>query len=117
MKKALFLLLVVCNACSTSQKTGGDSSKGTPVCIKQLIKKFEIAKKQNPPRSIYSYRYNDQTVYYVPAICCDQYSDLYDSDCNLIGHPDGGFTGRGDGWIPDFNEAKTEKKLIWKDSR
>ena len=29
---------------------------------------------------------------------CDQFSDLLDANGNLIGHPDGGITGRGDGF-------------------
>ena len=30
--------------------------------------------------------------------CRDQFSDLLDANGNLIGHPDGGITGRGDGF-------------------
>jgi len=56
-------------------------------------------------------------VFYVPALCCDFYSDLYDMDCNLIGHPDGGYTGRGDGSFPDFTERRKDEKLIWADER
>jgi len=88
-----------------------------PVCIRQLIKKFEAEEKQNPPRSVFSYVYNEKVVYYVPPICCDFFSDLYDDKCNLIAHPDGGFTGRGDGKITDFKEKRTDGKLIWNDDR
>lgn len=86
-------------------------------CIDTLIAKFKEEEKQNPPRSIYSYTYNDSTVYYVPPICCDQFSDLYNSNCNIIAHPDGGFTGKGDGRAKDFFEKRTNEKLIWKDER
>jgi hypothetical protein len=74
-------------------------------------------RKNNPPRKIYSYLYNGKTVYYVPPICCDFYSDVYDSACNIIGHPDGGFTGKGDMQMTDFNKTKTNEKLIWEDVR
>ena len=50
-------------------------------------------------------------------ICCDFYSDLYDNKCNLIAHPDGGFTGKGDGKIKDFRKEATNEKLVWEDSR
>ena len=33
-----------------------------------------------------------------------------------MGHPDGGFTGKGDGKIKDF-ETATDEKLLWADSR
>jgi len=88
-----------------------------PACIKKLIGQFKKEEKQNPPRSIYRYSYNGKTVYYVPAICCDFFSDLYDSKCNLIAHPDGGFTGRGDGKASDFIKKRTGEKLVWKDIR
>ena len=88
-----------------------------PVCIKKLVAQFKQEEKQNPPRSIYRYNYNGKTVYYVPAVCCDFFSDLYNSDCGLIGHPDGGFTGRGDGTAADFMKTRTNGKLIWKDER
>jgi len=61
-----------------------------------MIQAFKLLPKGNPPRSITQYLYKGQTVYYVPAQCCDQYSDLYDENCNFLGHPDGGFSGAGD---------------------
>ena len=117
MKKPGLILLVLCNACATSSKQAVLSQAGDPACIGQMIKKFETEVKQNPPRSIYIYRYREQLVYYVPALCCDQFSDLYDSSCNLLGHPDGGFSGKGDGNYPDFDKTRTGEKLVWKDSR
>ncbi|MBK7884687.1 MAG: hypothetical protein IPJ81_13565 [Chitinophagaceae bacterium] len=81
------------------------------------MKTFSAEEKTNPPRSIYQYTYNNATVYYVPAKCCDFFSDLYDSKCNIIAHPDGGFTGRGDGTAKDFFEKRTNEKLIWRDER
>ncbi len=88
-----------------------------PACIIKLISNFNKEEKQMPPRSIIRYTYNGKTVYYVPPICCDFFSDLYDDSCKLIAHPDGGFTGRGDGRAADFIQAKSGEKLIWKDER
>jgi hypothetical protein len=94
-----------------------DSLSLIPLCIKTMIEKMKAEPVTNPPGKLYSYTYNNKTVYYVPAICCDFFSDLYDDSCKIIAHPDGGFTGRGDGKVKDFNEAKKNGKLIWEDKR
>ena len=77
--------------------------------MEQLIKKVETEGKANPLRSIFSYGHKDQQVYYLPAFCCDQHGDFYVGECKLIEHPDGGFDGKGDSGLPDFNTAKTPK--------
>ena len=86
-------------------------------CIKKLIGQFMREDVQNPPRKIYSYTYEGKTVYYVTPPCCDFFSDLYDSDCKIIAHPDGGITGRGDGRAKDFVKSRKNEKLVWEDSR
>ena len=86
------------------------------VCVKVLIEKMKSEAVTNPPRKIYSYIYLGKKVFYLPPFCCDNFSDLYNDSCRLMGHPDGGITGRGDGKIKDFNTA-TEEKLLWADSR
>jgi len=88
-----------------------------PDCIQKMITRFQEEDKQNPPRRVYRYTYNGNFVYYVPPICCDQFSDLYSSKCELLGHPDGGYTGKGDGKVPDFQDKRSEEKLVWKDER
>ena len=102
---------------SGSKENNYESDTSLPVCIKRLISQFKEEEKQNPPRSIYMYTYNGKHVFYVPAICCDFFSDLYDDTCKLVAHPDGGFTGRGDGTVPDFMQTRTNEKLLWKDER
>ena len=92
-------------------------SNTTPACVDKLIASFKEEAVQNPPRKVFSYTYQGKTVYYVPAICCDFFSDLYDQNCSLIGHPDGGFTGKGDGKIIDFEKTRSNEKLIWADER
>ena len=71
----------------------------------------------NPPLSITQYGYQGKTVYFVPQRCCDIFSDLYDADGNIIGHPDGGITGLGDGRATDFFENRIGGRTIWKDER
>jgi hypothetical protein len=82
-----------------------------------LIEKMQSDPVGNPPQSIWKYEYRNTTVFYVPPQCCDQYSVLYDINGNVLGAPDGGITGTGDGNVPDFFTARTNELLIWKDSR
>ncbi|MEO8772517.1 MAG: hypothetical protein ABI402_20640 [Ferruginibacter sp.] len=129
MKASFFIISVVLLSCSSSknnnntavtgqeQTTNKLNEQGLPDCIQKMIGQYKSEEKQNPPRQIYSYLYNGKTVYYVTPPCCDFFSDLYDSSCVLIGHPDGGFTGKGDGKTSDFKDMRTNEKLIWKDDR
>lgn len=128
------ILFLGFNACYSSNKTNARAISpaedslvsanvnvvipaGVPQCIVQMIATFRNQPKENPPRKIFQYNYRGNKVYYITAPCCDQYTDLLDSNCKLIGHPDGGFTGKGDGRLPDFNAEKKEEKLVWEDKR
>lgn len=96
-----------------------DSTKNSFLYHKiQELKDQEV---YNPPASVWEWTYRDTVYYYVTADCCDQFSDLYTKDGELICHPDGGFTGRGDGKCPfDLRSNDTldlKRKLIWKDDR
>ena len=120
MKNLIFFAFIISSGCCHSQKNVASTvNKETtlPACVTKLIHQFSSEEKQNPPRKIFSYTYKEKKVYYVTAPCCDNFNDLYDENCNLLGHPDGGFTGRGDGNFPDFNETKTHEQLIWADKR
>ncbi len=114
MKHILPMLCMAAFSCSAPQKM---ATSALPVCVSQLIAKYQEAPKENPPRKIYSYTYKGQTVYYVTAACCDMYSDLYDTDCKLLGHPDGGITGKGDGTLPDFSTTRSNEMVVWEDKR
>ena len=116
MKNIIIASLLFCMSCSSSKKNKVEDLP-VPPCINSLIDGFKREEVKNPPRSVYQYKYKDQIVYYVPAICCDFFSDLYDDQCKLLGHPDGGYTGRGDGTYTDFIDLRTDEKLIWKDDR
>lgn len=95
----------------------GGKTETLPACVNDMIKGFASAEKENPPRKIYSFTYHGKTVYYVTPPCCDFFSDLYDSKCKLMGHPDGGITGKGDGKLVDFNTDRSNEKLVWEDKR
>jgi hypothetical protein len=129
MKHIILIICVVAASCCSTKKSVNEPPKkettevqnpllkSIPLCIRQMIEKFKSEEKQNPPRKIMSYTYRDKTVYYVTAPCCDFYSDLYDDNCKLLGHPDGGITGKGDGKLPDFEKARSNENLIWEDKR
>lgn len=118
MKQLIWLLSfsLAVSSCSNSKNSKTDPAS-LPICIQDLIKKHQSEEIKNPPIKIYSYSYNGMTVYYETAPCCDMFSNLYNKECVLLGHPDGGITGRGDGKFPDFATIATNQKLVWEDKR
>ena len=88
-----------------------------PAWLKARIAGVLAERKRNPLTHIYRYQYRGQTVYYISAPCCDQYSELFDTKGKLICNPDGGMTGKGDGKCADFEKNKTNEKLVWQDPR
>lgn len=114
MKKLISILFYSCFfifGCSQS------TSSENPEWVDNLIVEFKSQPVGNPPQSIWRYDYKDQTVYYVPPQCCDQFSTLYDANGNILGAPDGGISGTGDGRIKDFFTERKNEKLIWQDPR
>lgn len=107
------IFVIIFLSCSATKS----QTQNVPSCINDKIEAFKKEAKQNPPRTITEYTYKGKKVYYIPAVCCDQLSEVYDSNCNLLGHPDGGFTGKGDGTLPGFHKEVKDEKLIWKDER
>ncbi len=83
-----------------------------PQCLEE---KIQVMAKDpyGSPQSVTSYSYKEQTVYYMVSPCCDRYNVVYDSACNVLGYPDGGYTGKGDGKMTDFKDETTNEKLIW----
>ncbi len=132
MKTILFAFLIFSVGCKCSKTNSSkatiapevaattnntDTAVALPLCISEMITKMKTAPVTNPPSKIYSYTLSNKTVYYVEGVCCDNFSDLYNDSCKIIAHPDGGFTGRGDGTMPTFHDDKKNEKLIWQDKR
>jgi ribosomal protein L17 len=131
MKYLIPLFFTVLTACHCEQKATSNvannlvpTDKDTlpkaialPKGIEKLIAKFKAEEVTNPPREVWQYTLIDKTVFYVPAVCCDNFSDLYNEAGELIAHPDGGFTGKGDNKMPNFEIDRTDGKLVWKDKR
>lgn len=111
--KFIFLLLVL----PLINEKCAKSKDSVPVCIQQKIEQIQKEPKWNPPAEVNEYTYEGKQVYLFSSPCCDQYNNLYDSDCNLICAPSGGYTGKGDRKCLDFFEKAKHVKLIWKDER
>jgi len=85
-----------------------------PACIKKKLDSFKLMPRHEQPQKVLEYLYKGKKVYYIEMPCCDFFNEVYDANCNLLGAPDGGFTGKGDGKLPDFHEKATNEKLVWK---
>ena len=114
--KTLLSLLLLC-ALFPGRCSNAVSPDANPIWVEKMIAEFKAAPVGNPPQSIWRYDYHRSTVYYVPPQCCDQYSELYNAEGVLLGAPDGGITGTGDGRITDFFTARTNEHLVWQDTR
>ena len=106
-----FVLMFFLLGCATHKKVVKNG--GLPVCLKEKIDSMAKDPNEGTPQSVTRYNYNNQTVYYLKSPCCDKYNIVYDSTCHILGYPDGGFTGRGDGKMTDFFEKATDGKVLW----
>ena len=88
-----------------------------PVCIQKKIDTIKAEPKWNPPAEVREYLYNGRRVFLFSSDCCDQFNQLYDSACQIICAPSGGFTGKGDNRCVDFLATAKEVRLVWKDDR
>lgn len=107
-------LLVVATACARENPLAPTS---TPAWLVSLTRQLEAEPVANPPAYIARYEYKGQAVYYLPARCCDIWSNLYRADGTILCHPDGGLTGRGDGQCPEFLAERKNEQIVWRDSR
>ncbi len=93
---------------------GGDPLES---CADDLIAQLKSEPVRNPPAEVWEYTISGKKYFFVPSYCCDFYSDLYDSSCKLVCHPDGGITGEGDGKCGELKSQLVKGKLLWKDER
>lgn len=103
----------VINTAELSDTTTSTGTIEMPTCLVQKIQAMTADPNEGSPISVSRYLYNDKIVYYMVSPCCDKYNVVYDSACNVLGFPDGGFTGRGDGKMTDFRKVATDEKVIW----
>jgi hypothetical protein len=107
-----FVAVLFLFSCASNKKT--KSVNELPSCVLAKIKMMAADSTQGSPESVTCYHYKGKTVYYFLSSCCDKFNLLFDSCCNLLGYPDGGFTGRGDGKTPDVINEATDGKVVWK---
>jgi len=102
----------------SSAKTCGQQNQDTiPACIQQKIEDIKKEPRWNPPAEVHEYLYKGKRVFYFSSNCCDQYNTVYDSVCNYICAPSGGYSGEGDKKCPDFKATAQYVRLVWKDTR
>lgn len=87
-----------------------------PKCIEDKIKQIQTEPVRNPAAEVWLWEVDGESYFFITADCCDQFNPLYDSDCNWVCSPSGGFSGMGSGDCPEFS-GTIEKTLIWKDDR
>ena len=92
-------------------------STARPLWLRQRIQHILAVRKRNPTIRIVRYDYGGQAVYYESAPCCDQNSTVYDTKGNVLCHPEGGLTGKGDGQCANFDKRKANEQLVWQDPR
>ena len=107
----IVIFIVLLLACSSNKKVQGIDEM--PACLSAKIKTMASDANAGSPLSVTRFTYKQQTVYYMVSPCCDKFNVVYDSACNILGHPDGGLTGTGDGKMPDFRKEASNEKLIW----
>jgi len=86
-----------------------------PAWLVKMIKQFEASRRS--PQAIYRYTCRGKLVYFVPPRGPDQYSTVYDAEGNVLGHPSGGFSGRGDGKMKDFLKTAKDRLVVWQKKR
>ncbi len=112
MNKLIIIITVILFFVSCADKKIQGIS-GMPPCMVSKIEEMQKDAKANQPQSVTQYLYKGNAVFYISSGCCDQYNPVYSSDCEYLGAPDGGITGKGDGKIIDFFAAATNKKVVW----
>jgi hypothetical protein len=105
---ACFFMALSCSSTKVNK-----SSNTMPSCLSEKTEAMKADPSQGEPLSISQYSYKGKTVYYMVSACCDKYNIVYDSECNVLGYPDGGYTGKGDGKMVDFFKEATGKKIVW----
>ncbi len=117
LRRQLLLVTFLMSVACASSPAAPDSTNSTPAWLTALIRQSEEQPVANPPAFIARYEYQGQTVYFLPQRCCDIMGVLYRPDGSVACHPDGGFSGAGDGRCADFFRERRNEQIIWRDAR
>lgn len=88
-----------------------------PAWLADLQRQIAEEPATNPPSQILRFELVGRPVYYRPPYCCDIQGVLYSEDGTVLCHPDGGFTGTGDGRCPEFFTRRRDCVQVWADPR
>jgi hypothetical protein len=111
MKNAIIISITFLIISCAANKNHGIS--GMPPCLVTKMDSIKSNPSSNQPTAVTQYSYKGSAVFYITAGCCDQFNQVYNSDCDYMGAPDGGITGKGDGKLTDFFANATNKKVVW----
>lgn len=113
MRKLLSVvaLIILFASCSNTKKVTTQSE--VPGCLLLKIQEMTADQSKGEPLYVTMFDYRGQKVYYVAAACCDKYNMVFDKNCKLLGYPDGGLMGKGDGSLPNFRQEAINGKAIW----
>jgi hypothetical protein len=114
MNKSIIIVLFSAWLVSCASNKNVQKINKLPACLESAIKVMSSDPSRGTPQSVSRYIYNAQIVYYVLSACCDKYNIVYDSACNILGYPDGGFSGKGDGKMLDFKTKATGGEVVWR---
>ena len=117
LRKQLVLLAFLISVGCATNPVAPNSVNSMPAWLTALTHEVEAQPLANPPAFIASYDYKGESVYFLPQRCCDIMSVLYRADGSVMCHPDGGFTGTGDGRCADFLVERKNERTIWRDGR
>lgn len=119
MNKLLILLIILTvamAACKSQEANNGSSTEEQVSTDDPLVPAWLDSQMQEWQDEGYTavsaYQWQGDTVYLAVPPCCDRFSELYSSTGNLLCHPSGGITGKGDGKCAEFrSEAALIKEL------
>lgn len=111
----LFFFLFLFISCNSPRSVVNnlEDSNELPDCLRKVIQIMSEDLYEGTPQSVTQFNYRGQKVYYLVASCCDKFNIVYDSTCTVLGFPDGGITGKGDGKMLNFEKEATDGKVIW----
>jgi len=113
------IIWIVFSGCQRKMtaKVSAVATNNIPSCIQQKIDSIKQQPVWNPPAEINEYNYSGSKVFLISANCCDFYSVVFDTNCNYVCAPSGGFTGKGDRKCTDFFKQAKFVRIVWKDER
>jgi len=113
MRLVIVLAVMILAGTQCSRKIYGDA----PSCLIKKLKEISSQPFGNPPAKLSEYEYDGKKVYLLTKPCCDQYNELYDTYCQYLCAPSGGYTGKGDSKCPDFDANAKFIRVVWEDKR